>query len=1389
MPWWGWTVLALVTLIALAVLGGRVLVERYGPALARERVEAALTQALERPVRVGSVTLRPWLARVDVAHVAIAAGPAWSDGTLLDVESARVSLSIASVWRGELVARVVLDGVGLATTAGGGGTFELPAAIPDRLAVGPLQIAVGGVEIRRGTVSVRVPAAGRTIAITGLTATARPSGGGVHVTLGAATAALAAPAIDEIVEALSAKLRLHGDRLTIETLRARWRGDPVAIAGAVRGLGGAATLALTVEGTVPAPWLASTFAVTWPLSGAIGARVVLDGPLPAPHASAQLRIPELRAGPITARAVSAKLAWDGATLRVADVRAETLGGRASGTLAWSPAAPDATVGAIQLDGVALAELGQLAKTDIGRGTLTAAGELRGDPAMWAQIGQPAPSAAGPRGRFEITDARVTLPGDAAKLGAGTVRGELRVAPRGIEITRAEAHWPAFRIERLAGHVDTRGPKSLGAALTADAGGLASAFGAGTPVRGTATARVELDGRWTDLRATGEARAHELVVRDARLTGVAVDFALAGRTLRIADAAATLGSTRAVISATFGLPTGAALDRATLVERLEVLGDVRLPSARLEDFAPWIPAEWRGRGALAGTTQVEGTPAAWRARSTVTGGPIEVRGERIDALAAQLEATPSRLDVSRLTARVRDVPLRLAGSWRRDGVASVRGDAGPAMLAALPGLPPAAQLAGSATARGEADWRAGRWSGAATIEARDLRAAGVALGAGTVAVTLRDRDLAAAVRFPGARLTGDVTTTLDGAPAAVRASFTDLDLAPLLAHAPAIPAPVAPVQGTVSGTADITVPLDVPARATGTVRLDAVQLTAAGERWDAAAPAVIHREPGRTRIEQVAVRTVRAGSALRATGTIGDDGRLALTIDGRLGLAALPRLRPEIREAQGVLDATVSLGGSTSAVEARGQARLRDGRVQLRDVAHPLTDVQADLALVPGRVRVTAGRATALGSTVTVAGDVALTPAVRLDLTVHGDVPLSALAGLRPEILEARGTLAIDARVAGSPSQPEATGDATLRADSLVLRDYPIPLRDVRARLRATPARLALSEATASVGGGRLRARGDLAIQEWAPGAFAFAIEARQILLEPSPDFTTVWDADLELSGAGSRGRLHGEARLVRGAWVRETPLLRALLEPGSGGRAATGDGLGLAIRIDLGENLVVRTAVARFRARGTLDLQGTTAEPVVFGTVEAVDGHVAFRRHRFTLTRAHARFLDPRRIDPVLDVQGTTRIASYDVRLSVTGRTEELEVRLSSTPPLPEEDLLSLVAFGATRAELGQRGGTALAGEVASLILKDFFGVGGGEGGLGLVDSVELKTSDTSGRSVEVGKRVGNRATLRYSQGVDDSTERRLRVEYDVIGPVIIAGEQDFRGGFGADVLLRFRFR
>jgi hypothetical protein len=1379
-PWWAWAGLALLALVVAGGLVARSVVREYAPVLARERVESELAAVLGRPVRVERVVLRPWLARAELHGLTVAGGPDWADGTALTAGRVEVGVGVASLWRRELViSRVLLEDVGVTyETAADGDGVPLPDVIPSRFPLGPVTVEVRSVEVSRGHLVFRRPDGTTAIALRAVDVRATPAEGGVAASGSAGAVVLGFADVEETVHAVRASLRLQRDRLVVSRLEGRWRAERASVTGEVSDLAASPRLALRADGVLPLAWLGDRLGAPWPVAGSATVDARIAGTVSAPEISARARVPQLRAGPISARRVTGVVTWSAQTLRVTDVVADALGGRVAGALTWPTMRPDESAVDVRLARVSLAGIESLAGTSLGvAGEVTAAGQLRGDLSRPLAL----------RGRFTVAEASVRLPGELEKLGAGAVSGEIAIADAGAEIVRLEARWPLVRIEDIQGRVHAEGPDGLRAVATGDAGSLARLFGAPW-LEGDATLGVEVDGRWTALELAGRARSAALRVADARLAGVDVAFAASGRTLRIARATATLGSTTAEATGVLRLPAGEPLGAPALRERLEIDGEVRTGAGRVEDFAAWIPAEWRATGPFALGARLEGQSGAWRARGTVTGGPLTVRGERVEGLDARFDARPDRLEVARLTGRVREVPVSGNGTWAWNGTGVVRGEAGPVSLAQLPGLPDGVELAGVAAARGEARARGGRWSGSASIDLREARVAGAVLGRGTATLALRDDVASAEATFPGARVSARASAPLDGsAPAQVHIGFVDFDLEPLLGRAGELPAPVAPVRAVVSGTAALSVPFDAPASARGTVTLDAARLLAAGETWRAPAPIVVRRDPGVTHADRL--RLESGAGAIVISGSVTDEGRLALSVDAGIALAPLARLWPEVREARGTLDARLELSGKLPAPRATGRGTIREASFVLRDVPHPVSDVRAELALTPGRVRLETARASILGSTITASGDVLLdAPAPRLEVAVEGDIPLDVIAALRPEIRDARGIVQVRARVGGTTTLPEPTGQATVRAEYLTLRDYAEPLRDVRARLTASPARVSVVDAVATVGGGTVHASGGLTLEAFTPGSYAFTVQARRVSLEPAPDFTTTWDADLELVGLGGRSQLRGEARLLRGAWVSETPLLRLLLERGAAASPTPEEGIGLSIRLVFGDNLLVRTAVARFGVRGTLALEGTTAAPIVFGTADAVNGQIIFRKHRFTIVRGSARFVDPRRIDPVLDVEATTRIGRYDVRLQVTGRSENLEVRLASSPPLPEEDVLSLVAFGVTRAELGRGGAAAVAGEVAGLILRDFLGFGGGPG-LGPLEVFELKSTETAGRTLDVGTRIGERATVTYSQGLENTAERRLRLEYEVVGPLVIAGEQDFRGGFGADVLVRLRFR
>ncbi len=525
-------------------------------------------------------------------------------------------------------------------------------------------------------------------------------------------------------------------------------------------------------------------------------------------------------------------------------------------------------------------------------------------------------------------------------------------------------------------------------------------------------------------------------------------------------------------------------------------------------------------------------------------------------------------------------------------------------------------------------------------------------------------------------------------------------------------------------------------------------------------------------------------------------RLSAAAEGRAEAGATMRVRAAVDDLPlGELGRRLGLGERVT-VDGSVSARLladvpldrpRAGRGTLR--LDPLRLVVGGEALASREPIVASFDAGALrverllleGRAGTITGRGALHAGGALDAELRGQIPLGVLAALRPEVEAASGMLDASVTARGTTSAPEISGTGALDGASVTVRGYAEPVREIQARLTASPAGLRLVEARGVLGGGTLTASGEAALVDGGLGAYRVTLNARRVAATPLDGLSTLWDGDLELAGRAARALLQGELRLVRGIYTRE-------LAPAAGGpRGSTagppsgGVALPLRITVKLDDNLVVRNRTASLRIGGTLSVEGSTAAPAVLGVIETREGRVTFRDRRFTILTATARFVDPRRVDPFIDAVATARIREYDVTARVSGRTDGLDVRLSSTPPLAQEDLLALVAFGATRAELERSPAGVLAEEAARTIARDFLGLEGLPG-LGGGDGDEQRLQVRTRTTPE-------RTSPASAPGTDNSGPQRVRVEYELLGPLSLVGERGTSGGYAAGVILRLRFR
>ncbi len=127
--------------------------------------------------------------------------------------------------------------------------------------------------------------------------------------------------------------------------------------------------------------------------------------------------------------------------------------------------------------------------------------------------------------------------------------------------------------------------------------------------------------------------------------------------------------------------------------------------------------------------------------------------------------------------------------------------------------------------------------------------------------------------------------------------------------------------------------------------------------------------------------------------------------------------------------------------------------------------------------------------------------------------------------------------------------------------------------------------------------------------------------------------------------------------------------------------LHLEVRILSTPELTVQTSLAKLSGDVDLRLRGTAANAGAARPCQHCRGRYQAGGTKYHLERGDITFIDPVRIDPVLDVEATTRVRDYDITIGLHGTLERLNTTYRSDPPLSSDDIISLLAFGKTQTE------------------------------------------------------------------------------------------------------------
>jgi translocation and assembly module TamB len=518
-------------------------------------------------------------------------------------------------------------------------------------------------------------------------------------------------------------------------------------------------------------------------------------------------------------------------------------------------------------------------------------------------------------------------------------------------------------------------------------------------------------------------------------------------------------------------------------------------------------------------------------------------------------------------------------------------------------------------------------------------------------------------------------------------------------------------------------------------------------------------------------------------------------------ALLRMARVDAFSAQSALAGTVSIDGPLADLkQIRGDARLQQLQVTVAGV--PLqSDGPAHATLTGGIIHLDPLHVTGDNTDLHAHGSLSLEGSQQFDLAANGSINLKLAETLDPD-LTASGVTNFTVEAHGPLQNPALRGNVDFQACSLSLEDLPNGLSQLSGTLEFNQNRLEVRSLTAMTGGGQLTVGGYLAYQH---GIFADLNATGKAVHIRYPDgVSSLADATMQLQGTQNNLLLSGDVLITRFAVSPDLDLAALATQAGSSVQAiappdAPSNHVRLDVRIVSSPQLNFQNAFAKLAGDVNLRLRGTLAAPSLLGAVSITEGSALIAGTRYELERGDITFTNPVRIEPTIDLSATAHVEDYDISLGLHGSPQKLSVSYRSDPPLPEADVVSLLALGHTanqqRLYTQQQEqaisnpttdallGGALNATVSSRIQK-LFGAGSVK-----VDPNYLGAFGNSTSRVTVEEQLGRAVTLTYATDVNTTSQQLLQAEVAINRHVSLVVARDESGVFSMVIKATRRYR
>ena len=405
--------------------------------------------------------------------------------------------------------------------------------------------------------------------------------------------------------------------------------------------------------------------------------------------------------------------------------------------------------------------------------------------------------------------------------------------------------------------------------------------------------------------------------------------------------------------------------------------------------------------------------------------------------------------------------------------------------------------------------------------------------------------------------------------------------------------------------------------------------------------------------------------------------------------------------------------------------------------------------------------------------------------------LWALSGLTA--LDVRGNVQVAADVSGTLGDPRVAGVIRGQGGRVEAPLLGAVATDVRLDARFTASKLELTRFSGKSGQGSITGSGTIDLSYERSFPMDIRMVATSAALLGRDDISATGSGNIRVATDEYGGVVSGSLTLSRADYrvgrtaVADVPVL-PVTERNThllGRRtlqyvAPTRWLFNLAIMSDRG--LMVSGMGIKSEWQADVKLRGGATSPELFGRVQLVRGDYDFAGKRFQLTRGDIRFQGGYPPDPVINVTAENSSSGFIATLTVEGTAQKPQIKFSSVPSLPEDEVLSRVLFGSRVTDLSAPEAIQLAGALTSLRGGGFNPIGAVSKGLG-IDRLRILPADVAiGRrtTVAAGEYVGRNVYVELA--TDAAGYNATSIEIGLTRTLSVLSQVATLGGTSASV-------